>query len=807
MGAALRGLRRRPWHGALVVLTLGLGIGASLAVFSVVDAILLRPLPFSDAARLVSVSQSIPAPNFPELNLPGITLRRMQETARGLDGIAGYQQRDVNLVRADGTERLIAIQVTEGFLGVLGVQPALGRAFLPDEEQPAGPRAVLISDGLWRRTFNADPAVVGRVVDLEGEPFTIVGVMPAWFVLPSRDVSVWEPLRMPRAVIDPGQNRLTVIARLRQGVERASVERELTQIIRQVGREYPGPHPGSALDPAGYHANVAPLADAAVGDVKPVVLLLLTGVVLLLVLTCANVVNLQLASAIQRGGEIAVRAALGASRTRLVGSALVEGLMLATAGATVGATAAVGGARLLVRLLPAGVSVHGPLADMRSVVITAIGVLIIGAVIGAAPTFLFAGRDPARRLQGRGVAAAPRVANRLRASLAVAQVALAVLLLHNAALLIASARQVQQVALGFRTDSTISLRINLPAPMLSDRTRRELVLRRVIGDVRALPGIEAAGLVNALPLELGRRDQAMAVEGRPFLADGSDPVADYRVVSHGYFDAMSIPLVKGQLFSDDDATATNTPLVVNESLERLLFPDGEDPIGKRLRFGPVSPWMPIVGVVRDAKNRSVTEPPRPEFYVPGLGTYSFLAFRTEISIVARARGDAMTLVDPIRRVVRGAAPDIATYNISTLGDIVREARARMITATRLMSAYAVVALVLAIAGTYALLAYLVGQRRQELAIRLALGATAHDVARLVGRESARLVGLGALLGLLGAVVSSRLISALLFGVGTLDPVVVLVVLVLTAAAAVLAALVPARRASRVDPGLALRAQG
>jgi putative ABC transport system permease protein len=366
---------------------------------------------------------------------------------------------------------------------------------------------------------------------------------------------------------------------------------------------------------------------------------------------------------------------------------------------------------------------------------------------------------------------------------------------------------VQRVALGFRADSTITLRINLPAPMLRDRTRREVVLRRIVQDVSALPGVQAAGLVNALPLELGRRDQAMAVEGRPFLADGSDPIADYRVVSHGYFASLGIPLLKGRLFTDDDATATMTPLVISRGLERLLFPDGEDPLGKRLRFGPASPWMPIIGVVGDAKNRSVTEPSRPEFYTPGLGSWSFLAFRTELTIVARTRGDAMGLATPIRRVVREAAPDISTYNLATLDDVISAARARMTTATQLMSGYAVLALLLAVAGTYALLAYLVSQRRHELAVRLALGASSRDLAQLVGGECARLVGYGILAGLAGAVISSRLLSGLLFGVGALDPLVTAGVLVVAAAAGVAASLIPARRATRVDPGLALRSGG
>ena len=804
---ALRRLQRRPFHTALIILTLGLGIGASLAVFTVVDTVLLRPLPFPQPDRLLSVLQSIPVPGFPELNLPGVTLRRMQESARSIERMAGYTTRDVNLVRTDVTDRLIAAQLTPGFFTVLGVAPAMGREFTAEEDLPGGPRAVLISDGLWRTTFAADPDIVGKTANLEGDLFTIVGVMPPWFSVPSREISVWEPLRLSPTIVDPGNNRLTIIARLKDGATITTARSELTTIIREVGREYPGPHPGSALDPAGYRANVRLLADGVVGDTKPVIMLLSGGVLLLLLLTCANVANLQLANVILRGPEIAVRAAIGATRQRLVSGALIEGVVLTAVGAALGTIIALAGATFLMKLLPPSVTVTGPLLGLRSLIVAVIAVLGIGTIIGALPVAVVAGRNPSNGLHDRAAAASPRLAGRLRRSLAIAQVALAVLLVHGAGLLISSAREVQRVALGFRTDSTISLRINLPAPMLRDRTRREVVLRQIVQDVSALPGVQTAGLVNALPLELGRRDQAMAVEGRPFKADGSDPLADYRVVSHGYFAAMGIPLLKGRLFTDDDATSSVTPLVISRSLEKLLFPDGGEPLGKRLRFGPASPWMPIIGVVDDTKNRSVTEPSRPEFYTPGLGTWSFLAFRSELTIVARTRGDAMALATPIRQVVREAAPDISTFNLATLDDVIRTARARMITATQLMTGYAVLALLLAVAGTYALLAYLVSQRRHELAVRLALGATSRDLVRLIGGECARLVGYGVVAGLLGAMISSRLLSGLLFGVGTLDPLVTSGVLVIAAAAGIAACLIPARRATRVDPGLALRSGG
>lgn len=804
---ALRRLRLRPFHTAVIVLTLGLGIGAALAVFAVVDALLLRPLPFPKADRLVRITQVIPTPGFPELSVSGVVYRRVQSDVRSLQSVAAYDVRDANLVRSEETRRLSVAQVSASLFDVLQLPPAIGRPFTAAEDIPDGARVLLISDRLWRTVYNAEPGVIGTVAMLEGEPFTIIGVMPPAMAFPSRDISAWEPIRVDPTAINPFWNRYSLVGRLGDGVSIEQAQRDITAPIRAVGREYPGPHPGSALDPAGYRANVRPLAQAVVGDARPVVLLLLGGVMMLLLLTCANVANLQLAGAMLRGEELAVRGALGATRARIVRGALIEGVLLSGAGAMVGFVVAIGGAQLLASLFPATVAADGALLGGRVVLVAAGALLVIGAIVGAIPVAIVAHRDPANGLRDRAAGSSPATAGRVRRLLAAAQVALAVLLLHNAGLLIASAQAVQGVSLGFRPDSTVSLRINIPAPTFRDRASRELLLRRLVSDVSSMPGVVAAGLANALPLTPGRQDIAMAVEGRPFKADGTDPIADYRVVSTGYFDAMRISLVRGRLFTDDDASATYTPLVISRALARRLFPDGADPVGQRLRFGPGAPWMPIIGVVADARNRSLTEEPRPELYTPGLGTWSNFSFRSEITIVARAKGNAMALATPIERLVRQAAPDVATYAVASLDDIVRDARARMTTATRLMTLYAIVALLLAVAGTYAVLSFLVTQRRRELAVRMALGAGPRVVLRLVARESGMLIGIGVAAGLAGALLATRLLSGLLYGVGALDLQVTLLVVASASLAGAAAAVIPARRATRTDPSTALRAGG
>jgi putative ABC transport system permease protein len=798
---ALRRIRHRPAHALAVALTLGLGLGASIAVFGAVDAILLRPLPFAEAGRLISITQRIPVTGLPELTISDIGYRRIAQDTRTLSGAAAYNTRAANLVRAVGTERLVIARATANVFSVLRVRPLLGRAFTAEDDVPNGPRVLVLSNGLWRTMFNADSSVVGQSVNIEGAPYTIVGVLDANVVFPSRDVSAWEPLQLDPSAANPFQNSYSVIGRLRPGVTLDQARRDLTEPIRAVGREYPGPHPGTALDPAGYGANVRPLAATVVGDARAVVTLLVGGAMALLILTCANVVNLQLASVIVRGEEIAVRTALGATRWRLIRGAIVEGVLLATLGALVGLIAMSIGARLIVAILPTGVAIQSSALSVTTLGVTALAVLAIGAVVGAVPTFVFTRRSPADALRDRGGVS---TAVGMRRALSSAQVALAVVLLHGSGLLLVSAARVQEVDLGFRTEGTLSVRINIPDATLRDRTARETLLRRFLGEIAALPGVTEVGLANTLPLTLGPRDMGMAVEGRPFKADGTDPIADFRLVSGGYFATMGIVATRGRTFTDDDATERVTPVVINETLARQLFGDREDPIGQRLKFGPVAPWMPIVAVVSDAKNRALTDPPRPELYLPALGSWASFSLRSGMSIVARTPGDAMRLASPIRTAIRSSAPDVAIARIVSLGEIVRDAQVRSVTATRLISWYAAAALLIAMSGTYAVLAYLINQRRRELAVRRALGAPARAMVGLVARESATLIGLGVLVGVVGTAASRRLLSGLIYGVGSLDVGVLGLVVSMAIAAGVVAAIVPIQRALGADPCEALR---
>jgi predicted permease len=798
---ALQRIRVRAVHSLVVALTLGLGIGAALAVFAIVDAVLIRPLPYVDASQLIRVTRKLPVAGFPEVPFSDVGYRRLASDTRTLTATAAYTTRDANLIGRGQPQRLTIARVSASIFHALRVEPRLGRSFTAQEDLPNGPRVVVLADWLWRSAFGGDAAVIGQVASIDGEPFTVIGVLDPSTTFPSREIGAWEPLRIDPAEVNPYNAPFNVIGRMRVDVTRQQVERDLTASVRAVGRQFPGPHAGSALDFAGVQARVHSLADDVVGDTRPVVVLLLAGVLTLLLLTCANVANLQLAAAIARGEELAVRAAFGATRTRLVRGALIEGTVLAGAGAVAGLTIAVIGARSLATLMPAGVAVDGTTANARTLLITAVVVLVVGAIVGALPVALIARRNPALALRERARGTA--TSSQVRRALVVGQVALAVLLLHGSGLLIASARAVQDVRLGFRPDSTMSLRINLAAEKLRDRTLRETMLRRMLAEAQRIPGVSAAALANALPLTPGRRDLAMALEGRPFKADGTDPLADYRVVTSRYFDVMGIPVLRGRVFTDDDANARYTPLVISAGLAREIWGNDTDPVGQRLRFGPNAPWMPIVAVVADAKNRSLTEPARPELYAPALGTYANLALASEITLIVRSTTDPQSLIAPLRRVVSSIDPEVPTYAIASMRDVVRDSRVRMATATQLMTAYAVVALLLAIAGTYAVLSYLVTQRRREIAVRMALGASPREIVALIAGESSVMIGLGVIAGLLGALGLSRLLAGLLYGVGFLDLRVVLAVVGVAGVAGVGAAMIPARRAVRLDPSVAL----
>jgi putative ABC transport system permease protein len=801
---ALRRVRRRPGHSGLVAATLGLGLGAALAAFGAVDAILLRPLPFDDASRLVRISQVTPVDGLPEIFFSDVGFRRLLSDSKVLDGAAAYNDRDLNLVRDGRSERVVVQRVTRSMFNVLRLRPALGRTFSEAEDTPNGPRAVVLSDWLWRSSFGADTGIIGTQLDLEGTSYTVVGVLPAGMAFPWREVAMWEPAQIDPAMATPFQFRFAVIGRLRDGVSLEAAQVDLTAPIRAVGREYPSPHPGTPIDPANFSARVRSLATVVAGDTRGMALLLVAAVGGLLLLTCANVANLQLAAALTRQEEIAVRTALGASRTRMIGGAALEGIILAAAGAALGIALAQAGAGLMSTLLPLGVSAESAAFGVRAMVATLVLVVVAGAAVGALPMVAMTAGGTAQSLRLAGSGSAGASSSTLRRSLAAAQVALAVVLLHGAGLLVASAREVAAVKLGFRTEGTLAMRLNMPASVQRDRAAREVLLRRLVDGVTRLPGVNAVGIASTLPLTNGPRDQAMAVEGRPFKADGTDPLADIRVVSAGYFEAMGIPLRAGRTFGDDDATDRITPIVINEAHAKQLFPDGENPVGRRLKFGPVAPWMPIVAVVGDAKNRGLAEPSRPEIYFPALGSWATQTVRSGMSLIVRASGDPAAFAPTLRRVIADAAPEVAVVNARTMDEVVRVSRARMSTMTRLMTSYAVAALVLAIAGTYAVLSFLVAQRRRELALRVALGAAPAAIVRLVMRESLLVTGLGVLVGIAGAIASGRLMTGLLYGVGTLDVGVTGGVIVGAAIAGIVAGVIPAWRAVRSDPCAPLR---
>lgn len=801
----LRRLGRRPIHALSIVGTLAIGLGGALAVIGIAGPTLFQPLPYLNPGRLIAVTSKLPVPTLPEMGFSDVGYRRTVTDNRTLAGAAAYTTWGMNLASGGNASRATVGRVSASFFDVLGVKPLIGRTMSMSEDMPGAGNVAVLSESMWRSAFAADPTALGKTILLDDEPYVVIGVMPASVALPSNRVHVWTPLALDPAAVNPFNRNLTVIARLRDGAGLEAARADLSSISRDVGKTYAGPHAGSKLDPSVIQAVVRPLRDTLIGDARPTMLLLLVGVLLVLALTCANVVNLQLASLLSRRTEMSIRAALGASRARLVAGAALEGVVLAGLGMAFGLVFSALSSGVLRTLTPRGLApVATTVGAVRQVGIAVVLVAVVAAIVGVVPTALATGRDLAGSLRDRAGASVGHISTRLRGWLAAGQVSLAVLLLYGAGLMLASVRAVQRVDLGFHTDSSVAFRLDLPQARYSTRQTIDPLVQTVLMSLRAIPGVSSAAAASALPLSAQRNETMMAVEGRPFKADGTDPNADLRIVSADYFRAMGIDVVRGRTFAETDARSGYTPVVISRALAKQLFPDGSDPIGHRVRLGPFADWLPIVAVVNDAKNRSVTEDARPEIYQPAVGNTALTRPQTVFSFVARGAGDAEATLRTIRAAVRQIDPTLPVFDAGPMANVVSATRTRQDVTARLIGAFAVVALLLAVAGTYAVLAFLVSDRRREIAIRMAMGANASNVIGMVMGQTGRVVGAGGVVGLAGAVLAARGLESFLFGVTTLSPSVLVTVVGVIVAAGSVAALVPARRACLVDATLALR---
>ena len=790
---ALRSLARQPTFAAVAILTLVLGIGTNTAIFSVIKAVLLNQLPYQRPSQLVVVAEQNPDGNT-DLVAP-LTFVDWQAQSRAIASMAAFRQLRYAFAGSAEPLNVPSVRATPNIFTLLGVNPMLGRAFLAEEGVTGADRVAVLSRAFWERHYAGSPGAIGRTIQLDAVPYTIVGVMPAEFDFPpSGNIDIWTPLSF-----DPndahGRSRrarsLNVVGRLADGASSEQAQREMTVVASRLATSYPDSN-------TGWGARVIPAQEQLVTTVRPALLMISAAVGFLLLIVCANVANLILARLSSRRGEIAVRAALGAGRAQLVRQVLAESFVLSAIGGALGLVVAWAGVRF-VHALP-----EGSLPRMQDVRLDG-GVLLFALVVSVVVALVF-GLVPAIQASRAGLrdtmnafsGATSGTSGRLLAGLVVAEVALALMLLVGAGLMTRSFAQLMRVSPGFEPSNLLALQIYLPQAKYKtgiDRTRFYMTAIRRIG---ALPGVRSAAGVSALPMYPVGIDFALpfTVEGQAAPANGEEPRADIRTATPGYFETMKIALVRGRFIDGRDYQGAPGTIVINETMARRYF-NGQDPIGKVVR-NPHGKGE-VVGIVGDVKHYGLDGGPRAELFMP-----AWQSPLNGMALIVRTEADPKLFVDTIRREVLAVDAEQPIYAVSTMVDVVARSVFLPRISMLLLGAFAVSALLLAVVGIYGVVSYSVTQRTRELGVRMALGADAPATLRLVLGKSMLLVGAGTICGLLASFALTRAMAGLLYDVSPLDPIVFAAVSMLLATAGFVASLIPARRATRLDPILALR---
>jgi predicted permease len=808
---AVRGLRRARGFAAAALLTLALGIGAATAMLSVVDSILLSPLPYPNHDRVVLVWTTARLPEIQSDALPfsAGNFLALRDRARSFDDLAAFRSSRLTITDGAEPEQLPGARVSAGLFEVLGVRPLLGRTFDATDDEPGAARATILSYGLWQRRFGGDPGVVGRSVQLNGTPYTVVGIMPRGFdfprgaelpgglQFPSR-TEIWTPLAFtPRDLQQRGTLNIAVAGSLRPGVSAAQAREEVDRIMHAMAPEFGG-------KPEEWGGNVVRMQEAATQGVRGGLLLLLGAVGLVLLVACTNVSNLLLVRTASRQRELAVRAALGAGRGRLVRQLVSENVLLALLGAGLGVLLAVWATRALAGILPPSLPRADDIAVSWRVLLAALAVAVAtgsafgyAAVLHASPS----GLAGSLRDGGRTSGGAPHA--RLRRGLVVGEVALSLMLLVGGALLLESFIRLQRVAPGFDPEDAIAATVSLPADpdadFIAQQPRWADIGATLVERVRAIPGVRAAGLVSSLPLTGAMEATTVSVVGRPAANPSDRPHVQYQIASPGYFTATGIPLIRGRAFDSHDDLNAPRVVMISAAAAAKYWP-GRDAIGERIRIFDTTATE-IVGIVGDVRQLSLSEPAEPTLYIPA-AQFAYPVY----SLVVRSSADPASLTKALRDAARKSAPGTTLTGVRTLDAVFSESLAQRRFAMLLVSCFAAAALLLAAVGLYGVIAYGVSQRVHEIGIRLALGAGAADVQRLVIREGVTLTLVGLVVGAAAAIALSGLLRRQLYEVSPADPATYLGIGALLVAVAVAASWVPAWRASRVEPVRALRGE-
>jgi putative ABC transport system permease protein len=807
----VRMLLKKPGFTLIAVITLALGIGANTAIFSVVNAVLLRPLPYPAPEQLVVVQEMDVARGAADIGAPMPDYREWEKRNRSFSHIAAYSTNSYNISGTDEPERVAGAAVTTDFFPLLGINPAQGRGFVSEEGVYGKHHAVVLSDALWRRRFGNGTTLSGQTIRLNGESFTVVGVMPSGFGFPNNNVLLWTPLalRDDDSLNTRGNYWLSVIARLNQGVTREQAQNDLSNIFRQLEQE--------KLQ-SGFGARVEGLAEATVGDTRRMLFVLLGAVGCVLLIACVNVANLLLARASVRAAEIAVRATLGATRGRLVRQLLTESLLMGLLGAAGGLLLANWGVDALIRLEPNLPRLDTVQVDGRVLAFTAALALVTSLLFGLLPALRSASTDLSVMIKGGGRGGTRD--HRLLGGLVVAETAVALILLAGAGLMVNSLLRLQRVEPGYETKNILTMQLALPAARYPDSRPEQAVdfYRQLVERVKSLPGVQNAGVATAIPLAGGGWGKLFTREDQPPPKSPEEiPVLQYRKISAGYFETLSIRLAEGRYLSERD-TATGLPVaVVNETAARRFWPEGS-PIGKVFKLGPPEEMVPagilpptyrfirwtVVGVVKDIKHYGLGSTSGPEIYTLQQQGINNDGASLTMYLAVRAANDPTALTTAIRRQVSGLDSEQPIADIATMEERRAESLQRTRFNTLLLSIFAAVALLLAMIGIYGVMSYSVAERTREIGIRVALGAQRGDVLGLVVKRGMGLVILGCLIGLGGAIGVTRLMSGMLYGVEATDTLTFAVVAGVLVGVTLLACYLPARRAAKVDPMSALR---
>lgn len=788
----IRMMAKRPGFTVIAALTLALGIGANTAIFSAVNAVLLKPLPFPESGQLIDLAETFKPDGFGSVSVPVLEDWKNQNTV--FAGISACQGTSFNLEGGDEPQRISGLKVGANYFDILGMKPALGRGFLTGEDVAGRDRVVILSDQLWRRNFGADPAIINKTIAVNGQKYTVVGVMPAAMSSLYRTVQMWSPLVFTESErIAREEHKFLVIGRLRSGITLAQARDQMNVIAQRLEAQYKN----------GRGIRLMQIEELWVAGIRSTLLMMMAAVGFVLLIACTNVANLLLARATVRRREISIREALGAGRARLVQQFLTEGLLLSFIGGALGIALAWWTIKMLGKIafpfLPRSQEIG---IDGRVLLFTLAVSVLTSVIFGLIPSIQAGKTDIQETLkEGGNTVSAGVVGGWLRPTLVVVEVAAAVVLLIGAGLMIRSVMRIREVEPGLRAQNLLTAKVSLPRERYKDIESTIGFYRQVLDRLNHLPGVESAALISHLPIEEMGYNANVTVEGKTYPPNES-PIVEFRVASEDYFKTANIPLLRGRLFSKQEGDDNRPVVVINEAMAKQIWP-GDDPLGKQLKHDvPVT----VVGVVGDVKNYGLLHQAVPEMYAP----YTYKSFwpdmRWNMRLMVRSALDNNDIAAAVRREVQAVDPAQPIYAVQTMNLVIENTVRDKSLNTTLLSVFAGVSLLLAVIGVYGVMSYTVAQHTREIGIRMALGARPRSILKLIMGRGAVLVSIGVVVGVLASFALTRFIENMLFGVTPTDPLTFVAIVTILGVVALLACLIPAQRAMRVDPIVVLRHQ-